>query len=100
MLHATPMVMDAPRGGDVNRRLRAFWRDKQQAVRMAAAAATHNSYDKSAAHACTQTDDEVLAATCAATASAPVIEFVALAPVTTVSGFRMHPSILRDVGFV
>ena len=39
-----------------NRRLRAFWRHEQQAVRMAVAAATHHSYDRSSAHACTQTD--------------------------------------------
>ena len=39
-----------------NRRLRAFWRHEQQAVRMAVAAATHHSYDRSSALACTQTD--------------------------------------------
>ena len=39
-----------------NRRLRAFWRHEQQAVRMAVAAATHRSYNRSSAHACTQTD--------------------------------------------
>ena len=59
-----------------NRRLRAF-------LRMAVAAATHHSYDKSMAHACTQTDDEVPAATCAATAPAPVYECVAPAPIVT-----------------
>ena len=55
MLHATPRP-DAPRGGDVTGRLRAFWRHEQQAVRMAVAAATHHSYDRSSPHACTQTD--------------------------------------------
>ena len=35
------------------------------------------------AHACVQTDDEVLAATCAATASAPVDEFLAPPPIVT-----------------
>ena len=39
-----------------DRRLRAFWRHEQQAVRMAVAAATHHSYHRSSAHACTQTD--------------------------------------------
>ena len=44
------------------------------------AAATHHSYNKSIAHACTQTDDEVLAATYAATAAlALVVECVVLA---------------------
>ena len=57
-----------------NSRLRAFWRHEQQAVRMAVVAATHHSCDKSMAHACTQTDDEVPAATCAATAPTPVYE--------------------------
>ena len=59
------------------RRLRAFWRHEQQAVRMAVVAATHHSCDKSMAHACTQTDDEVPAATCAATAPTPVYEYMA-----------------------
>ena len=67
-----------------HRRLRAFWRHEQQAVRMAVAAATHHSYDKSIVHACTQTDDEVLAATYAATAAlAPVVEYVAPASAVT-----------------
>ena len=66
-----------------NRRLRVFWRHEQQAVRMAVAAATHHGYDKSVAHACTQTDDEVPAATGATTAPAPVIQFLASALVTT-----------------
>ena len=52
-----------------NRRLRAFWRHEQQAVRMAVAAATHHSYD-------TQTDLEYVT-------PAPVIECVAPAPAGT-----------------
>ena len=56
-----------------NWRLRAFWRHEQQAVRMAVAAATHHSYDRSCAHACTQTDLEHVT-------PAPVIECVAPAP--------------------
>ena len=59
-----------------NRRLRAFWRHEQQAVRMAVAAATHHSYDRSSAHACTQTDLEYVT-------PAPVIECVAPAPAVT-----------------
>ena len=59
-----------------NRRLRAFWRHEQQAVRMAVAAATHHSYDRSSAHACTQTDLEYVT-------PAPVIEYVAPAPAVT-----------------
>ena len=47
------------------------------------AAATHHSYDKSMAHACTQTDDEVPAATCAATAPAPVYEYVVPPPIVS-----------------
>ena len=61
--------------------------------RMAVAAATHHSYDTSIAHSCTQTDDEVPAATCAATARAPVIEFVASAPVTTDIANFLEPRI-------
>ena len=59
-----------------NRRLRAFWRHEQQAVRMAVAAATHHSYDRSSAHACTQTDLVYVT-------PAPVIECVAPAPAVT-----------------
>ena len=73
----TPMLLDALRGGDVSGDFGLFWRHAQQAVRMAAAAATHHSYDKSISHACTPTDDEVPAATCAATAPSPVYEYVA-----------------------
>ena len=49
---------------------------EQQAVRMAVAAATHHSYDRSSAHACTQTDLEYVT-------PAPVIECVAPAPAVT-----------------
>ena len=56
-----------------NRRLRAFWRHEQHAVRMAVAVATHHSYDRSSAHAGTQTDLEYVT-------PAPVIECVAPAP--------------------
>ena len=59
-----------------NRRLRSSWRHEQQAVRMAVAAATHHSYDRSSAHACTQTDLVYVT-------PAPVVECVAPAPAVT-----------------
>ena len=48
---------------------------------MAVAAATHHSYDRSSAHACTQTGLQYVAPACDVTDTArtPVIECVALA---------------------
>ena len=92
MLHATHHGVGCSAWRRRHRRLRAFWRHEQQAVRLAVAAATHHSYDKSIAHACTQTDDEVRAAAFAATVLAPVIVFVASAPVTTdIADFLQPP---------
>ena len=48
-----------------------FWRHEQQAVRMAVAAATHHSYDRSNAHACTHTDLEYVAPASDATDTTP-----------------------------
>ena len=81
-----------------DRRLRAWWRREQFAIRCAVACASHHSHMRVTSVA-TQTDDEVLAASFAATASpaatyaatpasvatdaapAPVFKYVAPAPV-------------------
>ena len=54
MLYATPMLLDAPRGGNVTRDFELLG-DEQQAVRVVVAAATHHSHNTSMAHACTRT---------------------------------------------
>ena len=65
------------------RRLRAWWRHEQFAIRCPLASGTHHSHMRVASVA-TQTDDEVPAATCAATAApALVVEYVVPAPAAT-----------------
>ena len=61
MLRATPVVRGSQRGGDATGDFVLFGRHERQAVRMAVAAAAHHSYDRSNAHACTQTDFENVA---------------------------------------
>ena len=85
--------MDVAREPDVvagsvrrrERRLRAWWRHEQFAIRCAVACASHHSHMR-VTSVVTQTDDEVLAAAFASTASlaaapAPVFEYVTPAPV-------------------
>ena len=65
------------------RRLRTWFRHEQFAIRCGLASAKHHSHMRVASVAM-QTDDEVLAATCAATtAPAPVVEYVMSAPAAT-----------------
>ena len=83
------------------RRLRAFFRHEKLTVAMTMATVLHHSRDKGTRvdqkafllHACTETTTFTDAAACAATASAPVIEFVAPAPVTTDTANFLEPPI-------
>ena len=90
------------------RRIRSFFRHEQMAVQMAVISAQHHSA-KCCCSVATQTDDEVpaatfaatasLAATCAATpahdAQAPVFEYVALAPV--IENIAPAPAVILPV---